>query len=153
MNTNRSVITRIQAIGLAFSLALPVGAINAAPPVDHRTLVDMPAAETAQLRSEMQQNLLVLNQTFGYLANKEYAQAAALIEQKMGKSAQGNHTDPSIRPGQHMPDPMRKIAWVMHSNATALAETLKGGDETQINAGMQTLLGSCAACHLSYRIR
>ncbi len=123
------------------------------PPEDYRQLVEMPGQAQQLMRQDMQDHLAALSEVLGYLASKDFTQAAEVAEKRMGKSSMGKHRETGMGPGRFMPLEMRQIGWAMHEAASDFAESARSGEQNRIYAALQKVMSSCTACHLSYRTR
>jgi hypothetical protein len=120
---------------------------------DHRQLVEMPAEAQQLMRKDMQDHLLAMSEIFGYLAESNFVVAAEVAEKRMGKSSMGKHRAAGMGPGRFMPPAMRQIGVGMHEAVSNFAEVAKSGDLNKTYAALQTVMASCAACHMSFRVR
>lgn len=130
-------------------LALPVAA------EDTRQLAELKPAAQETLRKEMLDNLIALNSIVSLLAANQVKEAGEVAEKELGRSAMGkNATLPlDARPGPQMPREMHQLAISGHIAATDFARVAASGDRDKALAELPTLLGTCVACHASYRIR
>lgn len=132
-------------------------AVIAAPTFaqDTRQLADLklPAQET--LRQEMRDNLIALNTIITLLAAGQVKEAGELAENELGRSAMGKHAHKPFeaRPGPQMPREMHQLGISGHLAATDFAQAAASGNRDKALAELPALIGSCVACHASYRIR
>lgn len=133
-------------------------ALLAAAPVlaqDTRQLAVLapPAQET--LRAEMIGNLIALNTIVALLAANQVKEAGEVAERELGRSAMGKHAHKPFeeRPGPQMPREMHQLGISGHLAASDFARAAASGDRDRALAEFPALVGSCVACHASYRIR
>lgn len=140
-------ITKLTAIALL--AAVPVYA------TDTRQLVELkpPARET--LRQEMRDNLVALNTIITLLANNQVKEAGEVAEKELGRSAMGKNASKPFdaRPGPQMPREMHQLGISGHMVATDFAKAAASGDRDKAMAELPAIVGSCVACHASYRTR
>lgn len=136
--------------------ALSVGPLLASDevPEDRRLKIDMPPAAQIALRQEMLDKLQAVQQIFSALADAQPAAAADAAERQLGLSAMGKHRQlpPAARPGQYLPEAMHALGRQSHKNGSDLAEALKRGDRAEIDGRLRDTLGTCVACHTTYRV-
>ena len=137
---------------------LTVIALLAAVPAyatDTRQLVELkpPARET--LRQEMLDNLVALNTIITLLANNQVKEAGEVAEKELGRSAMGKNASKPFdaRPGPQMPREMHQLGISGHMAATDFAKATTSGDRDKAMAELPAIVGSCVACHASYRTR
>jgi cytochrome c556 len=137
---------------------LTVIALLAAVPAyatDTRQLVELkpPARET--LRQEMLDNLVALNTIITLLANNQVKEAGEVAEKELGRSAMGKNASKPFdaRPGPQMPREMHQLGISGHMAATDFAKAAISGDRDKAMAELPAIVGSCVACHASYRTR
>jgi len=122
---------------------------------DTRQLADLkpPAQET--LRQEMRDNLIALNTIITLLAAGQVKEAGEVAEKELGRSAMGKHAHKPFdeRPGPQMPREMHQLGISGHLAATDFARAAASGNRDKALAELPALVGSCVACHSSYRIR
>ncbi|MFN4149172.1 MAG: cytochrome C, partial [Rhodocyclaceae bacterium] len=82
-------------------------------------------------------------------------EAGEVAEKELGRSAMGKNAALPIeaRPGSQMPREMHQLAIGGHLAASDFARAAATGDRDKALAALPNLLGSCVACHASYRIR
>ncbi|MHB1429189.1 MAG: cytochrome C [Rhodocyclaceae bacterium] len=112
-----------------------------------------PAQET--LRQEMLDNLIALNTIVTLLAANQVKEAGEVAEKVLGRSAMGKHAHLPFeaRPGPQMPREMHQLGISGHLAATDFALAAASGNRDKALAELPALVGSCVACHASYRIR
>ena len=112
-----------------------------------------PAQET--LRKEMLDNLIALNTIVTLLAANQVKEAGEVAEKELGRSAMGRHADKPFdaRPGPQMPREMHQLGISGHIAATDFAKAAASGNRDKALAELPAVIGSCVACHASYRIR
>ena len=137
---------------------LTVIALLAAVPAyatDTRQLVELkpPARET--LRQEMLDNLIALNTIITLLASNQVKEAGEVAEKELGRSATGKNASKPFdaRPGPQMPREMHQLGISGHMAATDFAKTAASGNRDKAMAELPAIVGSCVACHASYRTR
>jgi cytochrome c556 len=137
---------------------LTVIALLAAVPAyatDTRQLVELkpPARET--LRQEMLDNLIALNTIITLLASNQVKEAGDVAEKELGRSAMGKNASKPFdaRPGPQMPREMHQLGISGHMAATDFAKTAASGNRDKAMAELPAIVGSCVACHASYRTR
>lgn len=142
----------LRCFAVALACALAAGAAAAQ---DTRQFVEMPAASRENLRQEMVDNLVALQEIVSLMGAGRIKEAGEVAEKRPGMSAMGKNRDLPLdaRPGAHMPPGMREIGTSGHQAASAFAAAAAGGDATKALAAMPDMLSSCAACHLTYRTR
>lgn len=122
---------------------------------DSRLLADLkpPAQET--LRQEMLGNLIAINTIISLLAANQVKEAGEVAEKELGRSAMGRHAYKPFdeRPGPQMPREMHQLGISGHIAATDFAKAAASGNRDKALAELPALVGSCVACHASYRIR
>ena len=125
-----------------------------ADPAATRQPVPMPSAAQEALREEMLMKLQAVYSAEAAIAAGKPADAAEQVERYLGISAMGLHRKllPEARPGMHMPDAMHALGRQSHQNGSELAAALKAGDRPRIDAALRDLLGTCVACHSTYRL-
>ncbi|MFN6960638.1 MAG: cytochrome C [Rhodocyclaceae bacterium] len=135
-------------------LLLPLLALPAAAE-DTRQLVELKPAAQEILRKEMLENLIALNSIVTLLATNQVKEAGEVAEKELGRSAMGKNAALPIeaRPGSQMPREMHQLAIGGHLAASDFARAAATGDRDKALAALPNLLGSCVACHASYRIR
>jgi hypothetical protein len=136
---------------------LLLAALVAAPALaeDSRQFATLkpPAQET--LRQEMLDNLIALNTIVTLLAANQVKEAGEVAERELGRSAMGRHAGKPFeaRPGPQMPREMHQLGISGHLAATDFARAAASGNRDQALAELPALVGSCVACHASYRTR
>ena len=122
---------------------------------DARELVKLSPAAEANLRSEMRDNMRVLNDILTLVAEGKLAEVATMAEKYLGLSAMGKHrTQPmDARPGPQMPPAMHGLGMEGHKAASEFARIAATGDRNKTTAALPMLTSGCVACHYSYRIR
>jgi len=122
---------------------------------DTRQLADLkpPAQET--LRQEMLGNLIAINTIISLLAANQVKEAGELAENELGRSAMGKHAHKPFdeRPGPQMPREMHQLGISGHIAATDFAKAAASGNRDKALAELPAVIGTCVACHASYRIR
>ncbi len=134
---------------LAACVALPALA------EDTRQFAELKPQALETMRQEMFDNLIALNQIITFLAANQVKEAGEVAEKELGRSAMGkNATKPfEARPGPQMPRPMHELAINGHMTASDFARVAASGDRDKALAELPALLGSCVACHATYRTR
>jgi hypothetical protein len=122
---------------------------------DTRQLATLQPAAQETLRQEMRDNLIALNQILTLLAANQVKEAGEVAEKELGRSAMGRHADKPFeaRPGPQMPREMHQLGISGHLAATDFARAAASGNRDKALAELPALVGSCVACHASYRIR
>lgn len=122
---------------------------------DTRQFAELKPQALETLRQEMLDNLLALNQIITLLAANQVKEAGEVAEKELGRSAMGkNAAKPfEARPGPQMPRPMHDLGINGHLAATDFARAAASGDRDKALAELPSLVGSCVACHASYRTR
>jgi hypothetical protein len=122
---------------------------------DTRQLVTLPPAAQANLRQEMLDNLVAVNEVLTLMAAGKVKEAGAAAEASLGQSAMGKHRDKpfAARPGPHMPPAMHGLGMDGHRAASEFARVAATGNRDQALALLPSLTGACVACHFAYRIR
>jgi hypothetical protein len=120
---------------------------------DSRQLIQMPPEARAEMRAEMLDFQMALNQIIDALATGKHAEAADVAEKTIGVSAMGRHRNapPNARPGMHMPSDMHLIARNMHFAASEFARTARTGDTAKALGALSAVTGACVGCHRTYR--
>ena len=134
------------------------GSVQAQPaeaPTDARQLVTMPALAQTILREEMLDNLGALHEVIALLAQDKLAAAADVAEQRIGHASMGKHAARARGqgPGRFMPEAMHAIGLSMHDAASEFAVVAKSDDKGKALSALQTVTGTCVACHAAYRTR
>lgn len=134
---------------IATLLALPAAA------EDFRQLAKLTPQAQETLRQEMFDNLLALNEILSLLADDKVKEAGAVAEERLGRSAMGKNARLPFeaRPGPQMPREMHQLAIEGHFAASEFAGVAAGGNREQALAKLPALMGTCIACHASYRTR
>ena len=134
---------------IAFCIAFPALA------EDTRQFAELKPQALETLRQEMRDNLIALNTIVTLLASNQVKEAGEVAEQELGRSAMGkNAAKPfEARPGPQMPRPMHEIAINGHLTASDFARAAASGDRDKALAELPALVGTCVACHASYRTR
>lgn len=122
---------------------------------DTRQYVELKPAARETLRQEMFDNLLALNEILGLVGENKLKEAAAVAEEKLGKTAMGKNARLPFdaRPGAQMPVDMHNIGRDGHAAASEFAAAAASGNREQALAKLSQLSGACVACHASYRTR
>lgn len=122
---------------------------------DTRQFAELKPQALETLRQEMRDNLIALNTIVTLLASNQVKEAGEVAEQELGRSAMGkNAAKPfEARPGPQMPRPMHEIAINGHLTASDFARAAASGDRDKALAELPALVGTCVACHASYRTR
>jgi hypothetical protein len=128
---------------------------NVAHAADTRQLASMPVAAQENLRLEMLDNLLALNEILTLIGAGKLPEAGDVAEQRLGRSAQGKNRNLPFdaRPGPHMPPAMHAIGMDGHVVASEFAKVAKSGDRDAALAMLPKLTGPCVACHFSWRTK
>jgi hypothetical protein len=129
--------------------------LNVAHAADTRQLASMPVAAQDNLRLEMLDNLLALNEILTLVGAGKLQEAGEVAEQRLGRSAQGkNRSLPfEARPGPHMPPAMHAIGMEGHGAASEFAKVAKSGDRDAAMALLPKLTSTCVACHFAWRTK
>lgn len=122
---------------------------------DTRQLVELKPAAAETLRKEMLDNLIALNQIITLLAANQVKEAGEVAERELGRSAMGKNASLPFeaRPGPQMPREMHQLAISGHLAASDFARAAASGERDKALAVLPGLIGTCVACHASYRIR
>jgi len=132
-------------------------AVIAAPAFaqDTRQFADLKPPAQESLRQEMRDNLITLNTIVSLLAAGQVKEAGEVAEKELGRSAMGKHAHKPFeeRPGPQMPREMHQLGISGHIAATDFALAAASGNRDKALAELPALVGSCVACHASYRIR
>jgi hypothetical protein len=120
---------------------------------DGRQFVQMPPEARAEMRAEMLDFQMALNQIIDALGGGKHAEAADVAEKMIGVSAMGRHRNApaNARPGMHMPQDMHMIARNMHFAASEFARTARAGDTAKALGALTAVTGACVGCHRTYR--
>lgn len=120
---------------------------------DTRQFVELKPAARETLRQEMFDNLLALNEILGLVGVGKLKEAAAVAEEKLGKTAMGKNARLPFdaRPGPQMPVDMHNIGRDGHAAASEFAAAAASGNREQALVKLSQLTGTCVACHASYR--
>jgi hypothetical protein len=134
---------------IAALLALPASA------EDTRQFVKLAPQAQETLRLEMLDNLLALNEILALLADNKIKEAGALAEERLGRGAMGKNARLPFdaRPGPQMPQAMHDIGRAGHDAASEFAHAAATGNREQAMVKLPALMGTCIACHASYRTR
>lgn len=138
-----------KALMLLSLLALPAAA------EDTRQLAELKPAAQETLRKEMLDNLIALNSIVSLLAANQVKEAGEVAEKELGRSAMGKNAmlPFEARPGPQMPREMHQLGISGHLAASDFARAAASGERDKALAALPALLGTCVACHASYRIR
>ncbi len=119
-----------------------------------RLPVKMPLTAQDALRGEMLMKLQTVYAVEAALADNQPANAAEQVERYLGTGAMGQHRKlpPEARPGMYLPDAMHAIGMQSHRLGSDLSAALKDGERARIDATLRDLLGTCVACHSTYRL-
>lgn len=130
-------------------LALPVAA------EDTRQFAKLTPQAQETLRQEMLDNLLALNSIITMLSSNQVKEAGEVAEKELGRGAMGKnaHLPFEARPGPQMPRDMHQLAISGHFAASDFANAAANGDREKALAALPAVMGSCIACHASYRTR
>lgn len=130
-------------------LALPVAA------EDTRQFAKLTPQAQETLRQEMLDNLLALNSIITMLSSNQVKEAGEVAEKELGRGAMGKnaHLPFEARPGPQMPRDMHQLAISGHFAASDFANAAASGDREKALAALPAVMGSCIACHASYRTR
>ena len=120
---------------------------------DLRKFVEMPEQARQVLREDMLDQFAVLNEIIEYLALNDYAAAAELAEDGMGRSLLRKHQDRDFGPARYMPEEMRRMGWNLHEAASNFSLVAKRGNPQATLVALQKISEACIACHYSYRTR
>ena len=145
----KKIIILAGATALTAVAALPVRA------EDTRELAPLKPEARETLRLEMFDNLLALQQIVTLLAANQVKEAGEVAEKELGRSAMGRNASKPFeaRPGPQMPRPMHDIGISGHLAATDFARAAASGDRDKALAALPAMVGTCVACHASYRTR
>ena len=139
------------------TLALLAGALLALPAAaeDHRQFAPLTPQAQETLRLEMLDNLVALNEIIALLAEDKLREAGEVAEQKLGRRAMGKNARLPFdaRPGPQMPAAMHEMGRNGHFVASEFAAAAATGDRAAALAKLPAVIGSCVACHASYRTR
>ncbi len=130
-------------------LALPVAA------EDTRQFAKLTPQAQETLRQEMLDNLLAVNSIITMLAANQVKEAGEVAEKELGRGAMGKnaHLPFEARPGPQMPRDMHQLAISGHFAASDFANIAKSGDREKALSALPAVMGTCIACHASYRTR
>jgi cytochrome c556 len=122
---------------------------------DTRQIATLKPPAQEALRKEMIDNLIALNTVITLLAANQVKEAGEVAEKELGRSAMGKHAGQPFdaRPGPQMPREMHQLGISGHIAATDFARAAASGDRDKALAELPALVGTCVACHASYRIR
>jgi hypothetical protein len=103
----------------------------------------------------MLDNLMALNAIISLLAGNQVKEAGEVAENELGRSAMGKNASKPFeaRPGPQMPREMHQLGISGHLAATEFAKAAASGDRDKALAELSAVIGSCVACHASYRTR
>lgn len=134
---------------LAALLALPAAA------EDTRQFAKLTSQAQETLRLEMLDNLLALNEILSLLAENKVREAGKVAEEKLGRGAMGKNARLPFeaRPGPQMPPEMHELGRNGHFAASEFAQAAMSGKRDAAMKKLPALIGSCVACHASYRTR
>ena len=134
---------------LAALIALP------AADEDTRQHATLPAPAQETLRQEMLDNLFALNEIVTLLAENKVKEAGEVAENKLGRGVMGRHMQLPFeaRPGPNMPPEMHRLGMDGHFADSDFAKAAASGKRDAAMKKLPALMGSCVACHASYRIR
>lgn len=134
-----------------------LAALAAAPVLaqDTRQFVEMHPDARETLRVEMLDNLVALNEILALVGAGQLKEAGEVAENRLGTSAMGKNMNKPMqaRPGRQMPRAMHELGIGGHLAATEFANAAASGDRDKALALLPGLVGSCVACHFSYRTR
>jgi hypothetical protein len=122
------------------------------PAPDTRKLLKISPEGIDGLRSDMRGMLTALANALDLLASGKRAEAGKALEEGIGMSAMSTHPG-MMRVSREMPPEARMLGMQMHQAASELARGLDRAKPDQIFAGLQRVVGLCATCHLTYRVR
>ena len=133
---------------LAF-VATPAGA------ADPRQLAELKPAAQETLRQEMLDNLIALNVIISLLAGNQVKEAGEVAEKELGRNAMGKNSSKPFdaQPSPQMPRKMHQLGISGHLAATEFAKAAASGDRDKALRELSAVIGSCVACHASYRTR
>ncbi len=120
---------------------------------DTRQLISIPERARELMRKDMLNNLSVLGEITGYLAENNFDAASDISETGIGRSSMGKHRGTGAAPGWYISNEMRKIGWAMHDAASEFSIVAKKGDMKSSMKALEKLIRTCVACHNSYRTR
>lgn len=122
---------------------------------DTRQFAKLTPQAQETLRQEMFDNLLALNSIITMLAANQVKEAGEVAEKELGRGAMGKnaHLPFEARPGPQMPRDMHQLAISGHFTASDFAKAAASGDRDKALAALPAVMGSCIACHASYRTR
>ncbi len=151
---NCTKLPRIDRIFMAFCTTL---AVTSTPvyAADTRQLAELKPAAQETLRQEMLDNLIALNAIVSLLAGNQVKEAGEVAEKELGRSAMGKNASKPFeaRPGPQMPREMHQLGISGHLAATEFAKAAASGDRDKALKELSAVIGSCVACHASYRTR
>lgn len=122
---------------------------------DTRQFVKLTPAAQETLRLEMLDNLLALNEILSLLADNQVKEAGVVAEDRLGRGAMGKNARLPFeaRPGPQMSREMHQLGVEGHIVASEFAKAAASGNRDAALAKLPGILGSCIACHASYRTR
>jgi hypothetical protein len=139
---------------IAFCMTVALASTQAYA-ADTRQLIELKPLAQETLRQEMLDNLIALNTIISLLASNQVKEAGDVAEKELGRSAMGKNASKPFeaRPGPQMPREMHQLGISGHLAATDFAKAAKSGDRDKAMTELPALIGSCVACHASYRTR
>lgn len=146
--------TRIYRVFMAFCTTL-TALSTPAYAADTRQFAELKPAAQETLRQEMLDNLIAINAIVSLLADNQVKEAGEVAEKELGRSAMGKNAFKPFeaRPGPQMPREMHQLGISGHLAATEFAKAAASGDRDKALKELSAVIGSCVACHASYRTR
>ena len=138
-------------------LASPVLAAN-----DNRVLVEMPPMMQQQMRADMRDHLMTIQQITALLSKQQYEEAADLAENKLGMSSMGRRSQQhkhhkGQNRAQMMPPAMRQMGQGLHRSASQFSREVKDaeldGGLGRAFSALSGVMQQCVGCHSAYRIQ
>ncbi|MCI4661897.1 MAG: cytochrome c [Neomegalonema sp.] len=125
---------------------------------EERALVELPAMMQEHMLANMRDHLRAIEEILAALAADDADTAAQIAETRLGMSSLGSHG--AAHMAQFMPETMRSLGTDMHRAASRFALAVQDADldpspqaAQGVHGALQEILGSCNACHASYRLR
>lgn len=146
------------ALVLLVSTFLSASAVAA---TDNRVLVEMPPMMQQQIRADMRDHMMTIQQITALLSKEQYEEAADLAENKLGVSSMGQRSKQHKHKGQSrakmMPPAMRQMGQGLHRTASQFAREVKDAElDGGLGRAFSALSGvmlQCVGCHSAYRIQ